>query len=90
VSNYKKNRPKVLAQKVVQENWLRRMCGVLRIDFLKIYWSISGMSGHPVKIQKKMVLGLTLGCLMQKSVWHYLVPLKMALGQKVGVLKKQP
>lgn len=48
----------------------------------KFYGSIFGITRHPEK-SKHFVLKLNLGCLMHKSVWHYLEPLKMALGQKV-------
>ena len=50
------------------------MCGVLRIDFLKFYRSISGITGHPSENQKHLVLEFFIVCWMQKSVCAYLVP----------------
>ena len=67
LSNYKK----ILAQKLYKmpKNWLRRMCGVLRTYFLKVYRSISGINGHLLKNQKKLVIYLSLVCWVGKN--HY-------------------
>ena len=43
------------------KNWLRR-CGVLKIDFSKVYRSISGFTGHPLKI---------------KEIWWFIYPLSV-------------
>ena len=54
--------------KNLPKNCLRRMCGVLKTDFLKVYRSVTGITGHPSK-------NLVIGCSwMQKSVCEYLVP----------------
>jgi hypothetical protein len=52
------------------KNWLRRMCGVLRTDFLKVnrYHRIF------VDKSKKLVIYLSLGCWMQKFLCEYFVP----------------
>jgi hypothetical protein len=50
------------------------MCGVLRIDFLKFYRSISGITGHPSENQKILVLEFFIVSWMQKSFFEYLVP----------------
>jgi hypothetical protein len=56
------------------KNWLRRMYGVLRIVDLNFYRSISGITGHPLKNKKILVLEFFIGCLILKSVCEYLVP----------------
>jgi hypothetical protein len=61
------------------------MGSFLRIDFLKFYRSISGITGHPSENQKNLVFEFFLGCWMQKSVWEYLALLKNGMGAKGGV-----
>jgi hypothetical protein len=56
------------------------MASFLRIVILNFHRSISGITGLPVKIPKKMVFEFFLGCWMQKSVWEYLALLKNGMG----------
>jgi hypothetical protein len=59
------------------------MSGFLRTDVLKC--SISGITGHPVKYQKMLVIYLSLSCWMQKYVCDYLVPLANGSEKASGV-----
>ena len=66
------------------------MCGVLRIDFLKFYRSISGITGHPSENQKHLVLEFLIVCWMQKSVCEYLVPFQSeSVKTSAGCSKKK-
>jgi hypothetical protein len=56
------------------KNWLRRMCDVLKIDFLNFYRPISGITGHPPENQKNLVLEFFIVSWMQKFFFEYLVP----------------
>ena len=66
------------------------MCGVLRIDFVKFYRSISGITGHPSENQKHLVLEFLIVCWMQKSVCEYLVPFQSeSVKTSAGCSKKK-
>jgi hypothetical protein len=51
VSYYKNKLGEKFGHEKIPKMWLQRMCGFLRTDFLKFYPSISGITGHPVKIK---------------------------------------
>jgi hypothetical protein len=61
-------------------------CDVLRTDFSKVYRSISGITGHPLK--KNLVIYLSLGCCLQKSVVNISFRSQMADVKLVAPPKK--
>jgi hypothetical protein len=69
----------------VLKNWLRRTLGFLRTDVSNFYRSISGITGHPLENQKMLVIYLSLGCWVPKSIRDYFVPFSNGRGKTGGV-----
>ena len=72
------------------KNWLRRICGVVRIDFFNFYRSIFGITGHPVKKILVLEFFLTVGC--RNPFGHILFRTQIAATKRSGwvLLKNLP